>query len=183
MTGKVTVLATDPQLHMVNAAGISFTPQHITITQGDTVRWENTSGVHNVNETGSTLFFSGVPASAPWIYEFVFNNVATGIYNYQCDLHFGLGMTGTVTVEADQCPLIIVLDPPQELVIVMNGNDAELSWSAVAGATSYQVFNSTNAAVTPFTNIVGTTAATSFTHANAAASEPLQFYQVRALAE
>ncbi len=35
-------------LHIVVASGMTFTPANLTINVGDTVRWENQSGFHNV---------------------------------------------------------------------------------------------------------------------------------------
>ena len=79
-----------------------FTPSAITIDVGDTVVWTNFGGTHNVN--GSTATFSGNPVSfgsgaaapAGWVYSFKFN--VAGTYDYQCDPHAGIGMTGTITV-------------------------------------------------------------------------------------
>jgi plastocyanin len=79
-----------------------FTPADITIDIGQTVLWENTGGSHNVNGTQNTFpnnpssFSSGAPSSSNWTYTYTFNQ--TGLYNYQCDPHAGLGMVGTVTV-------------------------------------------------------------------------------------
>ncbi len=84
----------------VNVANFQFTPASITIAQGDTVRWNATSGTHNVRELHPTpVFLSGNPASAPWTYQFVFAGIAPGAYNYHCDPH-APGMAGTVTVQA-----------------------------------------------------------------------------------
>jgi hypothetical protein len=61
----------------------------------------NSSGVaHNVN--GSTTTFPSNPVSfgnalgSSWSYFFKFNTAGT--YNYRCDAHFSMGMTGTITV-------------------------------------------------------------------------------------
>lgn len=100
--------------HVVNAMGLSFAPADITIQLGETVRWENTGGNHNVNG-GLDVYpdnpegiFSGAPAPAPWTWDYTFT--IPGVYNYQCDLHVGAGMVGTVTVEGE-------LEPPLPLVI------------------------------------------------------------------
>jgi len=84
-------------VHTVTVANFSFTPQNITISQGDTVVWNCTQGHHNVHELSSpAMFFSGNPSMAPWQYQFVFN-VDPSEFNYQCDPH-APGMAGTVTV-------------------------------------------------------------------------------------
>ncbi|TVR85964.1 MAG: T9SS C-terminal target domain-containing protein [Saprospirales bacterium] len=89
-------------IHEVTVESNSFNPQHLEIYTGDTVSWFNTGGLHNVN--GSTdefpdnpeSFFSGDPESGNWEYLFIFNT--PGYYDYQCDIHAGGGMTGTITV-------------------------------------------------------------------------------------
>lgn len=84
----------------VTASSGAFTPSSVTINAGDTVRWTNTSGTHNVN--GTTVTFPANPESfgnaldTGWVYTYVFNTA--GNYDYQCDLHEAFGMTGTVTV-------------------------------------------------------------------------------------
>jgi len=88
--------------HGIDVSGIVFTPDNLTIGQGDTVVWTNTGGLHNVN--GSTAanpnnpeaFLSGVPANAPWTFSHVFNT--SGNYDYQCDEHVLAGMVGAITV-------------------------------------------------------------------------------------
>jgi len=81
-----------------------FTPSNLTITTGDKVIWNDTGTMpHNVN--GTTATFASNPVSfgnalgQAWTYEFVFTT--PGTYDYRCDLHFSIGMTGSVTVNAN----------------------------------------------------------------------------------
>ncbi|MDX1421080.1 MAG: lamin tail domain-containing protein, partial [Rubricoccaceae bacterium] len=97
--------------HVVTVENFSFTPANLTIEAGDTVRWENIQGTHNVNGTQATfpdnpLSFGNAVAVAPWTYEFTFQ--FAGDYDYLCDVH-ALSMQGTVTVNAasTSSPLII----------------------------------------------------------------------------
>ena len=84
----------------VTASSGIFTPTDVTIDVGDTVRWTNTSGTHNVN--GTTVTFPsnsesfGNALGTGWVFTHVFNTA--GNYDYHCDLHEAFGMTGTVTV-------------------------------------------------------------------------------------
>ncbi|MBN1597215.1 MAG: T9SS type A sorting domain-containing protein [Bacteroidales bacterium] len=84
----------------INTSGTSFVPQNITINVGDTVIWTNTGGTHNVNGSQETFpdnpesFFNEVGAG--WVFTHVFT--LSGHYDYQCDPHAGIGMTGTITV-------------------------------------------------------------------------------------
>ena len=77
-----------------------FDPASITINVGDTVRWTNVEGFHNVNATTATFPSNpegfGNEVGAGWTFEHVFT--IAGDYNYQCDPHASLGMTGDITV-------------------------------------------------------------------------------------
>lgn len=98
--GAMLVQAQD---YIINASGMSFAPNNLTIEVGETVQWQNTSGFHNVNGTTATFpgnpqgFGSGGAANAPWNFSFTFT--IPGTYQYRCDIHFSMGMTGTITVE------------------------------------------------------------------------------------
>jgi plastocyanin len=86
-------------LHNVEVSSNIFTPSTLTIGIGDTVRWTNTGGNHNVVQD-EFLFTSGAPSTAPWVFEFVFTFV--GIFPYFCEVHGaagGVGMSGVITVE------------------------------------------------------------------------------------
>ncbi len=83
-----------------------FDPADITIDVGQTVRWTNTSGTHNVNGSQATFpfnpagFSSGAPSSGNWMYSYRFD--IPGLYRYQCDPHGS--MQGTVTVRGNVDP-------------------------------------------------------------------------------
>ena len=82
----------------------TFSPSALTIDVGDSVTWVNNGGFHNVNGTAADFpnnpvaFDNGAASSMLWSYGFRFT--VAGTYNYQCDPHSGLGMTGTITVNA-----------------------------------------------------------------------------------
>ncbi len=85
---------------IVEVSSFKFTPKDLVIKVGETVRWKNIGGSHNVNGKVETFpsnpesFFSG-PAAAGWEYDYTFTK--PGLYNYQCDPHSSQ-MKGTVTV-------------------------------------------------------------------------------------
>ena len=86
-------------LHTVELSNFQFSPGDLTIEVGDTVRWTNVNGTHNVVADDNS-FTSGPPASAPWSFEHVFT--ATGNNPYYCQPHGGpggSGMSGVITVE------------------------------------------------------------------------------------
>lgn len=86
---------------VVETDGLTFVPAQVTITVGDTVRWFNTGGTHNVN--GTMLAYPDNPESfgnavgSGWVYAHKFT--MPGTYNYHCDPHLSFGMTGVVIVE------------------------------------------------------------------------------------
>jgi len=88
--------------HAISNFGTSWVPSALTITVGDTVTWTNTGGNHNLNGTTVTFpsnpeSFGGFPVGAGWTFEHIFT--IAGNYNYQCDPHGPMGMTGTITVQ------------------------------------------------------------------------------------
>ncbi|MEM6395710.1 MAG: lamin tail domain-containing protein [Bacteroidota bacterium] len=87
--------------HRVEVRSNVFDPENIFIEVGDTITWENVNGFHNVNGSladypDNPVEFGNGTASAPWTYQFVFDQ--EGFYGYRCDPHFFLDMVGTVTV-------------------------------------------------------------------------------------
>jgi plastocyanin len=81
--------------HDVTVQNFSFSPQSLTVTVGDIVRWTNISGTHNVKADDNS-FTSGAAAPAPWEYTHTFTTA--GSNPYYCEPHQGMGMTGTIIV-------------------------------------------------------------------------------------
>ncbi|MFT6334017.1 MAG: plastocyanin [Halioglobus sp.] len=100
--------------HIVEVSNNKFTPENLVINEGESVRWMNVQGFHNVNGSLNDYpdnpegFRNGNAASGSWIFDYTFNVV--GVYDYQCDPHVGLGMVGTVTVMGEVEPTIPVYD-------------------------------------------------------------------------
>ena len=92
------------QDYTIDVVNNEFPPATLTITAGETVQWNNQQGFHNVNGEQDTYpdnpegFGNGNASSAMWSYDFTFTE--PGVYEYQCDPHVGLGMVGTITVQA-----------------------------------------------------------------------------------
>ena len=101
ITGFISTSLLAQTSHNVTVANFAFTPSSLTIEEGDTVFWTNTSGTHNVNGSMTTFpsnpdsFGSGA-ASSGWTYSYVFT--IAGSYDYQCDPHAGSGMAAAITV-------------------------------------------------------------------------------------
>ena len=86
-------------VHVITAQDFTFSPQNVTVTVGDTVRWRNVQGHHNVRADNNS-FTSGLPAPAPWTYNHVFTSA--GNNPYYCEPHGtpgGGGMSGVVIVQ------------------------------------------------------------------------------------
>ncbi len=78
--------------------GFSFSPPQLTIQVGDSVRWSNAGGLHNVVADNSS-FTSGAPSTSGWTFTHMFSGA--GAFPYHCEVHGGpggAGMSGTVTV-------------------------------------------------------------------------------------
>ena len=82
--------------HDVTVQNFSFSPQSVTITVGDIVKWTNISGTHNVRANDNSFYF-GPAAPAPW--EFTHTFTAVGDFPYYCEPHLSMGMTGTIIVQ------------------------------------------------------------------------------------
>lgn len=87
--------------HDVTVENFRFSPNDLTIEAGDTVRWINTEGFHDVTEDN---FSWASETGFGWVYERVFN--AAGEVLYHCTVHSGPGqpiqtsMNARITVEA-----------------------------------------------------------------------------------
>jgi len=96
-------------LHVVSSGNFFYNPSSLTINVGDTVRWTNAGGFHDVNATTNTITgqsfgnpesFASTATSNNFLYEHVFT--IAGTYNYDCSVgqHAANGMVGTVIVNA-----------------------------------------------------------------------------------
>jgi plastocyanin len=82
----------------VSVSSNVFAPADLTIAVGDTVRWENSSGFHNVRFDGEMV---GQPAAADNTMWSVTRTFATaGTFSYYCERHRLVGMAGIVRVTA-----------------------------------------------------------------------------------
>ena len=88
----------------VDSTNLRFSPQSVTVTEGDSVRffWSGDLLAHNAVAYDG-LFDSG-DASRNVDYSFKFEVGTNGTHEYLCEPHEEFGMTGTVVVE----PLTIV---------------------------------------------------------------------------
>lgn len=100
---------------VVQANGFNFIPAHITIQEGDKVRWVEAPDffVHSITEGNDGIinfdeaFHGWVGGINPTFYEVTFDAALLaahprpgGVYDYFCEPHYGVGMVGTVRVVA-----------------------------------------------------------------------------------
>ncbi len=79
----------------------TFTPDPVTVTQGDTVTWTNGGGNHNVHFDDDSFIAPPSPSTDAWLAPRVFSQA--GSFAYYCEVHGGPGgngMSGTVVVTA-----------------------------------------------------------------------------------
>jgi plastocyanin len=81
-----------------SAAGPRFSPETITVTQGDSVTWTNGGGVHDVTFEDGLFQQPSPPNATIWTVSRTFDT--PGTYLYYCSVHRSLGMTGSVLVNA-----------------------------------------------------------------------------------
>ncbi len=96
--------------HIVNVQNFSFSPQHINISVGDTVRWQWVSGTHTTTSTatsGANSWNAPITSSST-TYEQVITE--PGTHTYYCIPHQSMGMTGSITatlVNIEQNPNVV----------------------------------------------------------------------------
>jgi plastocyanin len=87
---------------------LTFSPAHITINAGDSIRFQNIGGTHNVHADDNSFRCAngcddtggdGSP-SADWTFTRTFST--PGTIAYHCDVHVNMGMTGSITVNSVQ---------------------------------------------------------------------------------
>jgi plastocyanin len=79
----------------------TFVPAAVTVFQGETVTWNNTSGGnHNVRFDDGTFEMPASPTTGNWTRSRQFDTV--GVFTYVCAQH--PEMTGSVTVQANDSP-------------------------------------------------------------------------------
>lgn len=82
----------------MTAAGFSFTPGEVTVSQGESVTWTNAGGFHNVRFEDNSFAQPPFVSADPWSVTRTFDT--PGTFGYFCDLHRAANMIGTVNVTA-----------------------------------------------------------------------------------
>ena len=86
--------------HTISFGGTSFSPSSLNVSTGDTIVWSGAFAYHYIQSTS-------VPSGAPTFGATDANTTSlsyvvsvAGTYNYQCNIHYAMGMTGSFTATA-----------------------------------------------------------------------------------
>ncbi|MGN6518178.1 MAG: plastocyanin/azurin family copper-binding protein [Dokdonella sp.] len=119
--GSASALAAIHDVSVGGAAGLAYSPSNLTINVGDTVRFTNAGGFHNVvSDTGAVTSFrcaagcdgsggNGNASSSSWVAEVTFPTAGT--IGFYCEIHGGnggSGMSGSIVVQAAATPSVEV---------------------------------------------------------------------------
>ncbi len=154
-------------IHIINVSNFVFTPNSLTVNCNDTIRFHRVSGTHPVvSETAAwtTFTMNGALINKDVVL------ATAGTYAYYCDFHGGaggLGMSGSITVS---CAPPTCNTPTGVTATNITATSAKITWTAVVGATKYQVqYRAVGApawtkvnATSNFKNIPGLTASTTY---------------------
>ncbi len=91
----IPVIATTHVIQFGGSLGFVYSPGFLNVAVGDTIKWQGDFGTHPLSSTSvppGAASFHHASGSA-----FTYPVAATGTYQYRCDNHFGLGMTGSFT--------------------------------------------------------------------------------------
>ncbi len=120
--------------HIVTQSGLTFNPNSLAVTVGDTIRWEWSEGSHT---TTSVL----VPTNADtWDAQlnsgstfFEYEVLEAGTYGYKCTPHLNSGMVGAFTAEAASNVKEAVVAPTLTVSMDSQNNELFLNLSAGSG--------------------------------------------------
>ena len=119
-------------VHNVSSSGLTFTPDAITINQGDSVIW-NLTGSHDVVEVSQATYLAGGNTSnGGFSTPFGGGTVVfdtPGLFYYVCTPHASLGMVGTINVAAGP-PVLTQMDLP------VTFDDATVNYSLIDFGTT-----------------------------------------------
>lgn len=124
-------------IHVINVSNYMYSPSALTASCGDTIRFHWMNGTHpTVSETGAWVTFT---SSVMLVNKDIVLTTA-GTYPYYCDFHGGaggVGMSGTITVS---CAPPTCAVPTGVTASMITATSAKISWTAVTGATKYQIY-------------------------------------------
>ena len=148
-------LVSSQNIHYVNSGDYYYAPSSLTINVGDTVKWINDGGFHNVNFDVSTIngnsfnnpqSFTSTPTGNSEIYTHVFT--ISGTYNYDCSVgqHAVNGMVGDITVNANTNTIYDIVSNSSDHTTLKTAIDACSLDGVLTSTNSLTLFAPTDAA-------------------------------------
>jgi plastocyanin len=87
--------ATTHVVQFGGSLGFAYSPANFSAKVGDTVKWEGDFVMHPLSSTTIPANAASWHMGSGTLFTYVIT--VAGTYNYHCDLHFSLGMTGSFT--------------------------------------------------------------------------------------
>lgn len=100
-----TPLASYATIHTVNMSGFAFSPLNTAVHYGDTVRWEDVSGIHtSTSDLSSPKAWNSGTMNAGQHFDVVFVLAdGPGPFPYNCIFHDAFGMVDTIRIAPTSC--------------------------------------------------------------------------------
>ncbi|MFA6401815.1 MAG: plastocyanin/azurin family copper-binding protein [Salinivirgaceae bacterium] len=130
--------------HVIKQTGFSFSPNELTVTVGDVIRWEWAGGTHT---TTSKVIPNDAPAwDSPLSStntSFEYTVTVAGVYNYVCTPHESMGMKGSFTANiatainenASLLNFSIYPNPVSSFINITSSIEGEVVLSDILGKT------------------------------------------------
>jgi uncharacterized surface protein with fasciclin (FAS1) repeats len=144
-------------IHTANAGSYYYSPSALTINQGDTVKWINDGGTHDVNAdiNSQTLMSFNNPVSfqssatssvGAVIYTYIFT--VPGTYNYDCSIgsHAAAGMVGSIIVNPASNTIYDIVSNSPDHTTLKVAIDACALDGTLSGPGPFTLFAPTDAA-------------------------------------
>jgi len=88
----------------INFSGTSFSPNTLSVTVGDVINFVGSFAFHIIQSTGVPAGAAAFGPTNAGTVTFSYTVTVAGTYNYQCNIHAAMGMTGTFTATAATGP-------------------------------------------------------------------------------
>ncbi len=124
--------------HVVHVGNFYFNPSAVTVSVGDTIRWQWDNGIHTTTSgtipAGADAWDKNITSGSP---DFEYPVTMPGSYSYVCTLHATMGMTGTITATGITPTLTV---SPSSLTVSPESGTSQFtvvsntSWTAASNA-------------------------------------------------
>ncbi|MBP6334149.1 MAG: T9SS type A sorting domain-containing protein [Bacteroidia bacterium] len=127
-------------LHLVNVEDFEFNPQILNVQVGDTITWNWDAGTHTTTSVNipalAATWDSPVNSGTP---TFTYVVTEPGTYDYQCNFHFSMGMTGRF-VATGTSGITSPMAASLSFLVYQNSSDNSVSLKFQSGQRTTAVF-------------------------------------------